>query len=228
MSNIKTFVPETLIHENYAIWKELMIPIFESKGVYSRGFNRESNHGGHGFRRGRSNGRGSFSNGGQSSYGAKGSSSNFGNSSGLLGNPGRGSFFGGGNSLISASTSQHPLNWQPFGHGISLLPLLPTPHMPQGLIFQLCGQATHEACECPLLNGTNLASTSQNSPTTFTTTAFPTNPDSAWHFDFSANTHVSSTTGTLLTSSPYSSSDVIQVGNGHLLLVTHVGHFVFF
>ncbi|GKV12842.1 hypothetical protein SLEP1_g23936 [Rubroshorea leprosula] len=34
VSNIKTFVPETLTHENYAIWKELMFPVFKSKGVY--------------------------------------------------------------------------------------------------------------------------------------------------------------------------------------------------
>ncbi|GKV40300.1 hypothetical protein SLEP1_g47962 [Rubroshorea leprosula] len=34
VSNIKTFVPETLTHDNYIIWKELMIPVFKSKGVY--------------------------------------------------------------------------------------------------------------------------------------------------------------------------------------------------
>ncbi|GKV28897.1 hypothetical protein SLEP1_g37885 [Rubroshorea leprosula] len=34
ISNIKTFIPETLTHDNYIIWKELMIPVFKSKGVY--------------------------------------------------------------------------------------------------------------------------------------------------------------------------------------------------
>ncbi|GKV17723.1 hypothetical protein SLEP1_g28190 [Rubroshorea leprosula] len=32
--NIKNFVPEILTHENYVIWKDLMIPVFKSKGVY--------------------------------------------------------------------------------------------------------------------------------------------------------------------------------------------------
>ncbi|GKV41699.1 hypothetical protein SLEP1_g49197 [Rubroshorea leprosula] len=34
ISNIKNFVPETLNHDNFVIWCELMIPVFKSKGVY--------------------------------------------------------------------------------------------------------------------------------------------------------------------------------------------------
>ncbi|GKV04805.1 hypothetical protein SLEP1_g16912 [Rubroshorea leprosula] len=34
ISNIKHFVPETLTHENYLLWKELIIPVLHSKGVY--------------------------------------------------------------------------------------------------------------------------------------------------------------------------------------------------
>ncbi|GKV47423.1 hypothetical protein SLEP1_g54327 [Rubroshorea leprosula] len=34
ISNNKHFVPETLTHENYLLWKELIIPILRSKSVY--------------------------------------------------------------------------------------------------------------------------------------------------------------------------------------------------
>ncbi|GLT62116.1 hypothetical protein SLA2020_347760 [Shorea laevis] len=202
---------------------------------FGRGFHRGPTRGGRGFRRGGRNGRGFFGSGGRGSFGSGGrgsysprsSSPNFGTSSDLLGTHGRGSFLSGGHSLANASNGQHSFHWQHSGHGNSLPPLLPTPNMPQNLICQLCGQATHSARECRLLNGTHLASISQNSPAAYTATAFPTNPDSTWHFDSGANTHVSSTPGTLLTLSPYSGSDVIQVGNGNLLPVTHVGHSFF-
>ncbi|GLT33976.1 hypothetical protein SLA2020_085260 [Shorea laevis] len=34
VSNIKNYVTETLNHSNYMIWRELMIPVLKSKGVY--------------------------------------------------------------------------------------------------------------------------------------------------------------------------------------------------
>ncbi|GKV42570.1 hypothetical protein SLEP1_g49953 [Rubroshorea leprosula] len=34
ISNIKNLVPETLNHQNFTLWRELMIPVFNSKGVF--------------------------------------------------------------------------------------------------------------------------------------------------------------------------------------------------
>ncbi|GKV41580.1 hypothetical protein SLEP1_g49086 [Rubroshorea leprosula] len=53
--------------------------------------------------------------------------------------------------------------------------------------------------------------------------ASTTSTDHGWAFDSGSVVHVSKNTGNLSSSIPYSSVESIQVGNGQLLPVSHVG-----
>ncbi|GKV09943.1 hypothetical protein SLEP1_g21378 [Rubroshorea leprosula] len=99
----------------------------------------------------------------------------------------------------------------------TLPPLLPTP-----VICQWCLQPNHQARDCPSIPRT---SQQLSYPQTFIAdNASTASGDSSCYFDSGAAVHVLKNSGHLSSSIPYTSCESIQVGNGQLLPVSHIGH----
>ncbi|GKV19435.1 hypothetical protein SLEP1_g29696 [Rubroshorea leprosula] len=103
-----------------------------------------------------------------------------------------------------------------------LLPTSPTSPTPPTLIAcQWCNRLGHQACDCSFL--TTKPASASSTPQSLYANLVPAPMDPNWYFDSGAQTHATNNPGKLLRSTPSSSSNFIQVGNGQLLPVTSRG-----
>ncbi|GKV24576.1 hypothetical protein SLEP1_g34169 [Rubroshorea leprosula] len=109
----------------------------------------------------------------------------------------------------SANSSTHALP--------SLLPTSPTP-----IACQWCNRLGHQARDCSFL--TARPASASSAPQSLYANLVPTPMDPNWYFDSGAQTHATNNPSKLLHSTPSSSSNFIQVGNGQLLPVTSHGN----
>ncbi|GKV50619.1 hypothetical protein SLEP1_g57319 [Rubroshorea leprosula] len=102
----------------------------------------------------------------------------------------------------------------------ALPPLLPT--SPTPIACQWCNRLGHQARDCSFL--TARPASASSAPQSLYANLVPAPMDPNWYFDNGAQTHATNNPGKLLHSTPSSSSNFIQVGNGQLLPVTSHGN----
>ncbi|KAA8542236.1 hypothetical protein F0562_023628 [Nyssa sinensis] len=90
-----------------------------------------------------------------------------------------------------------------------------------GPTCQICNKKYHTAIEC--FERFNHSFTTDNLPQAFSAVQVGDTEDFPWHLDTGATDHMTASTGNLQSVTPYTKSDGVMVGNGHILPITHIG-----
>ncbi|KAA8544767.1 hypothetical protein F0562_019529 [Nyssa sinensis] len=89
------------------------------------------------------------------------------------------------------------------------------------LTCQICNKKYHTAIKC--FERFNHSFTTDNLPQAFSTVQVGDTEDSPWHPNTSATDHMTASTSNLQSVTPYTKSNGVMVGNGHILPITHIG-----
>lgn len=88
-------------------------------------------------------------------------------------------------------------------------------------ISQICGKKNHTALKC--FNRFNHSFQQEDIPQALAALTIADSQDSEWFPDTGASAHVTGNPGKLTNLKPYKGNDAIMVGNGEILLITHIG-----